>query len=75
MTRGIEQRLRKLESANDAGRRLHLAFPMTPDAPEWNRQISDLIETGQASADDEFMRLGWNASTMKERQSTGPVLR
>jgi hypothetical protein len=59
MIRAIEQRLRKLEAANDGPQRLRIVFSMTSDPADWDSQIADLISSGQASADDEFMRLGW----------------
>jgi hypothetical protein len=61
MIRAIEQRLRKLEAANDGPQRLRIVFSMTSDEAEWNGQIADMITSGQASADDEFMRIGWMA--------------
>jgi hypothetical protein len=59
MIRGIEQRLRKLEAANDGPQRLHLVFSATSDPADWDSQIADMISSGQASPDDEFMRIGW----------------
>jgi hypothetical protein len=61
MTRGIEQRLRKLEAANDGQQRVRIVFSMTSDPADWDSQIADLISSGQASAEDEFMRIGWMA--------------
>jgi hypothetical protein len=31
----------------------------TSDPAEWDRRISELIASGEASPDDEFMRIGW----------------
>jgi hypothetical protein len=59
MIRGIEQRLRKLEAGSIETRRLRIVFSTTSDEADWDGQIADLISRGQASADDEFMRLGW----------------
>jgi hypothetical protein len=59
MTRGIEQRLRKLEAANDGPQRLRIVFSATSDEADWDNQIADMIRSGQASADDECMRIGW----------------
>jgi hypothetical protein len=59
MIRGIEHRLRKLEAANDGPQRLRIVFSMTSDEADWDRQIAEMISSGQASADDEFMRVGW----------------
>jgi hypothetical protein len=61
MIRGIEQRLRKLEAANDEGRRLRFVFSATSDEADWDRKIAGMVRSGQASADDEFMRIGWMA--------------
>jgi hypothetical protein len=61
MTRWIEQRLRKLEAANDGPQRLRIVFSMTSDEADCDSQIAQMIRSGRASADDEFMRIGWMA--------------
>ena len=59
MIRAIEHRLRKLEAANDGPRRVRIVFSATSDEADWDTQIAEMIRSGQASADDEFMRIGW----------------
>jgi hypothetical protein len=59
MIRGIEQRLRKLELVSTEPRRLRIVFSATSDEADWDSQIAELIGSGQASAQDEFMRIGW----------------
>jgi hypothetical protein len=49
MIRGIDQRLRKLEAANDGPQRLHIVFSMTSDEADWDAQIADMIESGPAA--------------------------
>ena len=61
MIRGIEQRLRKLEAANDGPQRIRIVFSMNSDEADWDCQIAEMIRSGRASADDEFMRIGWMA--------------
>jgi hypothetical protein len=63
MIRGIEQRLRKLEAANDGPQRLRIVFSATSDEAEWDRQIAEMIRSGQARAGDKFMRIAWMAET------------
>jgi hypothetical protein len=63
MIRGIEQRLRKLEAANDGPQRLRIVFSTTSDEADWDSQIAEMISSGQAGAEDEFMRIGWMAET------------
>jgi hypothetical protein len=63
MIRAIEQRLRKLEAANDGPQRLHIVFSMTSDEADWAAQIADMIRSGHAGPDDEFMRIGWMVET------------
>jgi hypothetical protein len=46
MTRGIEQRLRKLEAANDGPQRLRIVFSMTSDEADWDSQIAAMISNG-----------------------------
>jgi DNA-binding transcriptional regulator/RsmH inhibitor MraZ len=62
MTRGIEQRLRKLELGSTEPRRLQIVFSTTSDEADWDSQIADLISSGHASAADEFLRIGWGIS-------------
>jgi hypothetical protein len=59
MIRAIEQRLRKLEAANDGAHPLRIVFSATSDQADWDGQIAAMISSGQASTDDEFMRIGW----------------
>ena len=59
MIRRIDQRLRKLETANDGPQQLRIVFSTTSDRADWDRQIAEMISSGQASAADEFMRVGW----------------
>jgi hypothetical protein len=59
MIRGIEQRLRKLELGSTEPQRLRIVFSATSDEADWASQIADLISSGRANSDDEFMRIGW----------------
>jgi hypothetical protein len=59
MMRAIDQRLRKLEAEKSAERRLHIVWSNTSDPAEWGRLIAERIARGDASPDDEFMRIGW----------------
>jgi hypothetical protein len=72
MIRGIEQRLRKLEAANDGPQRLRIVFSATSDEPDWDSQIAEVISSGRASADDEFMRVGWIPSSACPLSSEEP---
>jgi hypothetical protein len=62
MIRAIEQRLRKLEAADNGPQRLHIVFSMNSDEADWDSQIAELISSGEASAEDEFMRIGWRSA-------------
>jgi hypothetical protein len=64
MTRAIEQRLRKLELGTNEPRRLRFVFSATSDEADWDSQIAEMIRTGQACAEDEFMRIGWMPGSM-----------
>jgi hypothetical protein len=55
----IEQRLRKLELGTTVPRRLRIVFSATSDEADWDSQIAAMIRKGQASPEDEFMRIGW----------------
>jgi|SRR4051794_6851342 hypothetical protein len=72
MIRGIEQRLRKLEAANDGPQRLRIVFSMTSDPADWDSQIAEMISSGQASPDDEFMQIGWVPDTAPLSDAQGP---
>jgi hypothetical protein len=73
MIRGIEQRLRKLELGSTEPRRLRIVFSATSDPADWDSQIAEMIRSGQASAADEFMRIGWipesGAATMSRQNA------
>ena len=60
MNRVTETRLRKLE-ANAPVKRLQIVFSATSDPAEWDRAIADLIASGRAEPDDDFLRIGWLA--------------
>jgi hypothetical protein len=34
-------------------------FSVTSEEADWDGQIADLIRSGKASVEDEFMRIGW----------------
>jgi hypothetical protein len=73
MTRGIERRLRKLELGSTEPRRLRIVFSVTSDEADWDHQIADMISSGQASAEDEFMRIGWLPECRRgAHQQNGP---
>jgi hypothetical protein len=55
----IEHRLRKLELGSTEPRPLRFVFSASSDDVDWNSQIADMISSGQASADDEFVGIGW----------------
>jgi hypothetical protein len=59
MTSKIEQRLRKLEVAASGPPLVRVVWSDTSDAHDWDRQIADMIASGEASPSDEFMRVGW----------------
>jgi hypothetical protein len=62
MTRGTDQRLRKLE-ADTRMRPVRIVWSDTSDPAEWDRRISEMIASGRASPSDEFMRIGWMPPT------------
>jgi hypothetical protein len=66
MTRAIEQRLRKLE-ADTRTRRVRIVWSDKSDPAEWDRRISEIIASGQASPSDEFMRIGWVATDIVQQ--------
>ena len=61
MTSRIEQRLRKLEAETNGPPRVRIVWSDTSDEAEWDRQIAEMIDSGEASPSDEFMRVGWLA--------------
>jgi hypothetical protein len=52
-------RLRKLEAETCPRRPLRIVWSNTSDPAEWDQRIAAMIASGQASPDDEFMRIGW----------------
>ena len=75
MIRGIEQRLRKLESGSAEPRRLRMVFSAASEEADWESQIAEMISSGQASAEDEFLRIGWMpqrcSASMQDPNGTG----
>jgi len=61
MIRVIEGRLRRLE-ADAPAKRVRYVFSAVCDPTEWEREIAAMIASGQASADDDFVRFGWMPS-------------
>jgi hypothetical protein len=39
--------------------RLRIVFSATSDEAEWDSQIAEMISSGHAGPDDEFMCIGW----------------
>jgi hypothetical protein len=58
MNRGTDARLRKLEVANGPPR-VRMVWSNSSDADEWDRRIADMIASGKARPEDEFLRIGW----------------
>jgi len=55
----IRMRLRKLEVAAGEHRPVRIVWSNTSDSAEWDRQIAEMIDSGAASPNDEFMCIGW----------------
>ena len=70
MSRGIDLRLRKLEAARSP--RVRMVWSNTSDAAEWDRKIAEMLAAGEASPNDEFMRIGW--LTLHSRPASGSCI-
>jgi hypothetical protein len=55
----ITTRLRRLEAAASGPRQVRVVWSNTSDESEWDEQIARMIDSGEAQATDEFMRVGW----------------
>ena len=55
----ITTRLRRLEAATSGPRKVRIVWSNTSDEREWDRQIAEMIDSGAASPNDEFMCIGW----------------
>jgi hypothetical protein len=70
MTRAIEQRLRTLE-ADTSTRPVRMVWSDTSDPAEWDRRISEMIASGEAGPDDEFVQIGWMRAFSPEQVCDG----
>ena len=55
----ITTRLRRLETATSRPRQVRIVWSSTSDKRECDRKKAQMIASGEASPNDEFMCIGW----------------